>query len=136
MEECVGIDDAILREVIIPVMAISRRAKDGTTWEPEPLNKSQIYITTAGYKGTFPYDRLIGFLVRMVTQPDRCMVLGGTWRTPVGVGLQSKTFITDQKNEGTYNEASFEREYESKWSGTVEDAFFNGEHFDRNRKLL
>ena len=135
MEECVGIDDAILREVIIPVMAISRRAKVGTTNEKEPLNKSQIYITTAGYKGTFPYDRLIGFLVRMVTQPDRCMVLGGTWRTPVGVGLQSKTFITDQKNEGTYNEASFEREYESKWSGTVEDAFFNGEFFDRNRKL-
>lgn len=136
MEECVGIDDTILREVIIPVMAISRRAKDGTTNEQEPLNKSQIYITTAGYKGTFPYDRLIGFLVRMVTQPDRCMILGGTWRTPVAVGLQNKTFITDQKNEGTYNEASFEREYESKWSGTVEDAFFNGEHFDRNRKLL
>ena len=136
MEECVGIDDKILREVIIPVMAVSRRAKDGTTNEQEPLNKSQIYITTAGYKGTFPYDRLIGFLVRMVTQPERCMVLGGTWRTPVGMGLQSKTFITDQKNEGTYNEASFEREYESKWSGTVEDAFFNGEHFDRNRKLL
>ena len=100
MEECIGIDDTILREVIIPVMAISRRARDGTTNEKEPLNKSQIYITTAGYKGTFPYDRLIGFLVRMVTQPDRCLVLGGTWRTPVGVGLQSKTFITDQKNEG------------------------------------
>ena len=27
----------------------------------------------------------------------------------------------------------FAREYESKWSGTVEDAFFNGEVFDRNR---
>lgn len=71
----------------------------------------------------------------MVTQPDRCMVLGGTWRTPVAEGLQSKTFIQDQKSEGTYNEASFEREYESKWSGTVEDAFFNGEHFTRNRIL-
>ena len=63
------------------------------------------------------------------------MVLGGTWRTPVGVGLQSKTFITDQKNEGTYNEASFEREYESRWSGTVEDAFFNADTFNRNRIL-
>jgi hypothetical protein len=135
MEECVGIDDKILREVIIPVMAIPRRAKDGTVHEEEAVNKSQIYITTAGYKGTYPYDRLIGLLVRMVTQPERCMVLGGTWRTPVAVGLQSKTFITDQKNEGTYNEASFEREYESKWSGTVEDAFFNGEFFDRNRKI-
>ena len=135
MEECVGIDDAILREVIIPVMAIPRRAKDGTTHEEESVNKSQIYITTAGYKGTYPYDRLIGLLVRMVTQPERCMVLGGTWRTPVAVGLQSKTFITDQKNEGTYNEASFEREYESKWSGNVEDAFFNSEVFERNRIL-
>ena len=135
MEECVGIDDAILREVIIPVMAIPRRAKDGTTRENEPLNKSQIYITTAGYKNTYPYDRLIGLLVRMITQPERCMVLGGTWRTPVAVGLQQKTFITDQKNEGTYNEASFEREYESRWSGSVEDAFFNSEIFDRNRIL-
>ena len=135
MEECVGIDDAILREVIIPVMAIDRRAKDGTTHEDEAVNKSQIYITTAGYKGTYPYDRLIGFLVRMVTQPERCMVLGGTWRTPVGVGLQSKTFIADQKNEGTYNEASFEREYESRWSGTVENAFFNGESIEKNRIL-
>ena len=135
MEECVGIDDTILREVIIPVMAIPRRAKDGSVHEEEPVNKSQIYITTAGYKGTYPYDRLIGLLVRMVTQPERCIVLGGTWRTPVAVGLQSKTFITDQKNEGTYNEASFDREYESRWSGTVEDAFFNAEIFERNRIL-
>ena len=66
MEECVGIDDNILREVIIPVMAVSRRAKDGTVNEREPINKSQVYITTAGYKGTYPYDRLIGMLVRMV----------------------------------------------------------------------
>ena len=135
MEECVGIDDGILREVIIPVMAVSRRAKDGTVNEKEPLNKSQIYITTAGYKGTYPYDRLIGMLVRMVTQPERCMVLGGTWRTPVAMGLQSKTFIKDQKEEGTYNEASFEREYESIWSGSTEDAFFNAEIFNRNRIL-
>ena len=37
--------------------------------------------------------------------------------------------------DGTFNEASFEREYESKWSGTTEDAFFNSEIFDRNRIL-
>lgn len=135
MEECVGINDDILREVIIPVMAVSRRAKDGTVNEKEPLNKSQVYITTAGYKGTYPYDRLIGMLVRMVMQPERCMVLGGTWRTPVAMGLQSKTFIKDQKEEGTYNEASFDREYESVWSGSVEDAFFNADLFDRHRKL-
>lgn len=135
IEECVGVDDKILREVIIPVMAVPRRALDGTTCETEPVNKSQIYITTAGYKGTYSYDRLIGLLVRMVMQPERCIVLGGTWRTPVAMGLQSKTFITDQKEEGTFNEASFEREFESRWSGTTEDAYFNQEIFARNRVL-
>ena len=49
--------------------------------------------------------------------------------------LLDKNFLQDLKNDGTFNEASFDREYESKWSGTVADAFFNGEIFDRNRKL-
>lgn len=135
IEECVGVDDQILREVIIPTMAISRRCMDGSTHSEETLNKSQVFVTTAGYKGTYSYERLIGFLVRMITQPQRCMVMGGTWRIPVAVGLQSKTFIQDQKDEGTFNEASFEREYESRWTGDVEDAFFNAEMFNRGRIL-
>ena len=135
IEECVGVDDKILREVIIPTMAISRRCMDGSTHSEETLNKSQVFVTTAGYKGTYSYERLIGFLVRMITQPERCMVMGGTWRLPVAVGLQSKTFIQDQKDEGTFNEASFEREYESRWTGDVEDAFFNAEMFNRGRIL-
>lgn len=35
----------------------------------------------------------------------------------------------------TFNESSFDREYESIWSGISEDAFFNPEIFDRNRIL-
>lgn len=135
VEECVGVDDTILREVLIPTMAVNRRCMDGSTQRNEPLNKSQVFITTAGYKNTFPYDRLIGFLVRMLMQPDRCMILGGTWRLPVKVGLQDATFIQDQKDEGTYNEASFEREYESRWTGDVESAFFSSDAFERNRVL-
>lgn len=54
IEECVGVDGQILQEVIIPIMAISRRAMDGTTHPEETVNKSQVYITTAGWKNTFP----------------------------------------------------------------------------------
>lgn len=116
-------------------MAIPRRALDGTVNETEPTNKSQVYITTAGWKGTFPYEKLVSMLVRSIVQPHRCIILGGTWRTPVAVGLQSKTFIRDQKEEGTFNEASFGREYESIWSGSTEDSFFDPETFERNRIL-
>lgn len=135
VEECVGVDGDILNQVIIPTMNISRRCMDGSVNPDETLNKSQVFVTTAGYKNSFPYDKLITLLVRMVIEPEKAMVMGGTWRIPVLVGLQQKSFIQDQKDDGTFNEASFEREYESKWSGTVEDAFFNGEAFDSNRKL-
>ena len=136
VEECVGVDGKILQEVIIPTMAIDRRCMDGSRHKEETLNKSQVYVTTAGWKNTFAYEKLINFLVRMLIQPDRCIILGGTWRTPVEMGLQSQTFIRDQKEEGTFNEASFEREYESRWTGSVEDAFFDSDTFDKNRILL
>lgn len=135
VEECVGVDGTILSEVIIPTMNVSRRCLDGTVHPEETLNKSQIYVTTAGWKNSFPYDKLITLLVRMILEPEKSIVMGGTWRIPVLVKLLDKNFIQELKQDGTFNEASFDREYESKWSGTVEDAFFNGEAFDRNRKL-
>jgi hypothetical protein len=135
IEECVGVDGKILSEVIIPTMNISRMCMDGSTHPEEQLNKSQIYITTAGWKNTFPYDKLIQLLVWQIVKPEKSMVLGGTYRIPVLVKLLDKNFIRDLKMDGTFNESSFDREYESIWSGTVEDAFFNAETFDRNRIL-
>lgn len=116
-------------------MNVSRRCADGNVREEEILNQSQIYITTAGYKNTFSYEKLIQLLVRMVTEPEKAFIMGGTWRIPVLLGLQPKNFIADLKRDSTFNEASFGREYESKWTGTVENAFFDGEKFDRNRML-
>ena len=81
------------------------------------------------------YDKLIQILVWEIVKPDRAMVMGGTWRIPVLMKLLDKNFVKDLKMDGTFNESSFEREYESKWSGTVEDAFFRAEQFDRNRIL-
>lgn len=135
MEECVGIDQQILQEVVIPTMNVSRRCADGNVREEEVLNQSQIYITTAGYKNTYSYEKLIQLLVRMVVEPEKAFIMGGTYRIPVLLGLQPKNFINDLKRDSTFNEASFSREYESKWTGTVEDAFFDGEKFDRCRIL-
>lgn len=135
IEECVGVDGEILNTVILPTMNISRRARDGSVHPEEVINKSQIYITTAGWRSTFAYDKLIQLLVWMVSEPGKAIVLGGTWRIPVLSKLLDKNFVKDLKQDGTFNEASFGREYESIWSGSSEDAFFSGEAFDRCRKL-
>ena len=136
IEECVGVDGDVLQQVLIPMMNVSRRCLDGTVQENELLNQSQLYITTAGYKNSFSYEKLIQTLVQMLVEPGKAFIMGGTWRVPVLAGLQPRTFIQDLKNDSSFNEAGFQREYESKWSGSVEDAFFNGEKIDKNRKIL
>ena len=134
MEECVGIDQDILNEVLIPTLNVDRMVQ-GQTDSNEQLNKSQIFVTTAGYKNTYSYEKLIETLCRSVVRPKDAIVLGGSWRVPVIFGLLDKNFVRDLKMDGTFNEDSFEREYESKWTGDIESAFFSSERFDRNRRI-
>lgn len=133
LEECASMDGKILQEVLIPTMSISRKALDGTKVKDEALNKGSLYITTAGHKATFAYQKLISVLVKMITEPNAAFIIGGTYKILVLLGHYDKSFVQDQKKDETFNEAAFGREYESRWSGTVEDAFFNGEAFDRSR---
>lgn len=134
MEECVGIDQDILNEVLIPTLNVDRMVQ-GQTDSNEQLNKSQIFVTTAGYKNTYSYEKLIEILCRSVVRPKDAIILGGSWRVPVIFGLLDKNFVRDLKMDGTFNEDSFEREYESKWTGDIESAFFSSDRFDKQRKI-
>ena len=136
MEECILIDQTILNEILIPTMNVDRRLSDGSYAEAEKINKSQIYVTTAGWKNSFAYQKLIQLLIQQIIEPDEAVVMGGTWRVPVMEGLLKKSFVQDLRMDGTYNDSSFAREYESEWSGDAENAFFSSERFDRDRVLL
>ena len=48
MEECVSIDQTMLNEVIIPTTNVDRLLPNGERNKNEMVNKSQVYITTAG----------------------------------------------------------------------------------------
>ena len=50
-------------------------------------------------------------------------------------GLVDKTYINKLKMSPSYNEASFAREYLSRWSGEAEDSWFNFEKLNKHRKL-
>ena len=62
--------------------------------------------------------------------------MGGSWRIPVMEKLLKKSFIEELKMDGTYNDSSFAREYESEWSGDAENAYFSADKFDKHRVLL
>lgn len=63
VEECILVDQTLLNEVIIPTMNVDRRLADGSRHEEEVINKSQIYVTTAGWKNSFAkLKRFVGEL--------------------------------------------------------------------------
>lgn len=136
MEECVLIDGDILNEVIIPTTNVDRLLADGERVPDETVNKSQVYVTTAGWKNSFAYKKLVELLIQSVLDPDEVMIMGGTYETPVIEGLLNEDFVDKLKLQGTYNDASFDREYRSIWSGDAENAFFSSEVFDKHRVLL
>lgn len=135
IEEVILVDGQALNEVILPLMNVSRRASNGKVDESESLNKSQVYVTTAGFKNTFSYDKLLQLLIWQIVKPEAAFVFGGTFRIPIMHKLLDRNFVRDLKLDGTFNEHSFDREYESMWTGTIEDAFFSSDLFDRYRTV-
>lgn len=75
-------------------------------------------------------------LIQSIIDPDSTMIMGGTYETPVVSGLLDEDFVDQLKLQGTYNDDSFDREYRSIWSGSVDKAFYSAEKFDKHRVLL
>lgn len=135
LEEIIEGDPDIIQEVIIPTLAIQRRAANGEFNKAETISQQKICVTTAGYKDTYAYHTLIRTLLRQLTEPNKAIVLGGSYKIPIIAGLQNMDFIRQQKLSGTFNPTSFGREYLSRWSSGSENAYFAAEVFDRYRSL-
>ena len=54
VEESILMDGDALNEIIIPTTNIDRLLGDGSKHPEELVNKSQTFITTAGWKNSFP----------------------------------------------------------------------------------
>lgn len=123
-EEVIEQDPTKVNEVYIPLLNEPRKMINGLINPYEPQSQ-QIYITTAGYQGTYAYDKLIEMLCRAVLEPDKYFVLGGTYRIPLFCGLTAQKQIEDVINSPSFSKSSFEREYESRWSNAPQGAAFS-----------
>lgn len=123
-EEVIEQDEIKVNEVYIPLLNEPRKMHNGLINPYEPQSQ-QIYITTAGYQGTFAYQKLIEILCRSVLEPDKYFVLSGSYRIPLSCGLTAKKQIEDVINSPSFSKSSFEREYESRWSDAPMGAAFS-----------
>lgn len=123
-EEVIEQDPTLVNEVYIPLTNKPRTNCFGLINPYEPQSQ-QIYITTAGYQGTFAYDKLIEILCRSVLEPDKYCVLTGSYRIPLSCGLTAPSQIQDIISSPSFSKSSFEREYESVWSDAPMGAAFS-----------
>lgn len=134
-EEAALIDGTLLSEVIIPMMNVPRLSAGGENIQDEPHGQ-QTYITSAGSKTTFAYERLIELLVDQCINPDDVFVCGSGYELPLYYGLFDKKTIEDQKMSSSFSEEGFARESMSIWTGTSQDSWFNQQKLLRSRNLM
>jgi hypothetical protein len=134
-EEVIEHDPIEINEHIIPLMN-KQRADNFGRINPYELHGSKIYVTTAGYQGTFAYEKLIETICYTVIDPDQYIVLGGSYHIPLMVGLLDEQAMVEVLSSPSFQMDSVDREYRSKWSGAPVGAAFTASKVQELRKIV
>ena len=128
-------DGDMLNSVVLPLMNVNRRTANGELNENEP-HQSQIYITSAGNKVTYAYERMKELLLYSIIMPHQAFCWGCDYRIPVMFGLIPKNYVNELKMSGTFKEDDFGREYLSIWSGGSSESWVNSETLLKHRSIV
>ena len=134
-EEVIQLDETFTNEVAIPLLNKPREDSKGRVNPKEP-HSSKIFITTAGYQGSYAYKKQLETLCLTAIDPKRYMVLGGSYQIPVRHGLLEDHTVRELITSTTYSRDSFDREYMSIWSGAPIGAVFSANTITNLRKVV
>lgn len=128
-------DADLLNDVVLPLMNVNRRTKARIVNPYEP-QQQQIYITSAGQKSTFAYEKLIEILIMSAIKPDMAFCWGCDYRVPMICGLLDKQYVDEMRMSATYKDSSFAKEYLSLWVGGSEESWFDYERLTKHRTIM
>lgn len=117
------------------LLNVDRPMVNGDKNEKEP-QQVQLWISSAGDKNTFSYDKTIEFLEQSIIQPSKFFCWGFDWRIPVLTGLLSKDYLNELRLSPTFNELGFAKEYMSRFVGGSNEAWFDYEKLYSARSLV
>lgn len=124
-----------LNEIILPLLNVTRKMKNGVENPKEP-HQVQIWISSASDKNTYCYDKTIEMLETAIINPSKAAIFGCDYRVPTQCGLLPKDFLNEIKTSQTFSESSFAKEYMSRFVGSSNEAWFDYEKFLAHRRLV
>lgn len=134
IDEIAKHEEQPLNEIVLPLLNVSRRLPDNTVNPHEP-NQQVICVTSAGFKTSFAYNKMIDIMENEIIDPKNALMFGCDYRVPALHGLIDPTYINKLKMSPSYNERSFAREYASIWSSESEESWFNFKKMNIHRKV-
>lgn len=133
-EEVIEQDPTYVNEEVIPLLNTIRTDSKGRINPNEPQG-TKIFITTAGYMGTFAYNKLIEVLCMVALDPTKYCVMGGTYKILLLNNRLAEDVMREIMSAPTFSKEAFEREYCSIWSGKVKGAAFSSTMIENIRKI-
>lgn len=127
-------DGDALNEIVLPLLNVSRRTKARIVNPNEP-HQAQNYMTSAGTKTSFAYEKLIDLLGNEIINPKTTFIWGCDYRVPLMHNILDRTYLNELRLSPTYKEESFAREYLSLWTGGGEDSWFDFDKMSKYRRL-
>lgn len=124
-----------LNAIVLPLMNVNRRTINGSLNDMEP-HQAQIYITSAGTKNSYAYERLKELMLQSIIMPTQAFVWGCDYRIPVMFGLIPKNYVQELKMSGTFKEDDFAREYMSIWTGGSSDSWITTDILGKHRVVV
>ena len=82
-------------------MNVSRTTEAGIINNYEP-HQVQIWISSAGEKNSFAYDKTIEILEDSIITPSKAAIFGCDYRVPMMCGLLPKDFLNQLKRSKTF----------------------------------
>ena len=128
-------DGAMISEVILPQMNVSRRMANGLVNPYENINTQVIYATSAGMKSSFAYEALIDTFEKAIIDPKHNFCIGLDYRIPVLHGLIDAKYVRNLKLSPSYDEVTFASEYMGVWQGGSDESWFNFDKLQKYRRI-
>lgn len=126
-------DGERLHSVVIPLMANNRIAACSGV-DPEEIHKQEFYVTTAGTRQSFAFQKMQEVLMEM-GQGKSAFAIGNGYELPCMHEQLDVNFVNEQKESPTFSPLAFQREYGSIWTGSSNNSLVSLEDLNKCRIL-
>lgn len=129
------VDQTIINTVLKPFLTSQRKPGFTQKEEYKDYNEpnKQMYLSSAWYKNHWSFDTMMEYTKRMV-EGAKYFVSHLPYQVGIKERIYDKQRIVDELTEGTLNEVQWMMEYEAKWFGESEKAYFKFTDLESNRR--